>query len=75
MIKKVLQFNTDTKLNFKNIGDSGGGLYAYDSNLKKYIIVGIVSYGIGILDEIYGLVFETRCGSTPGYLNQQLFFQ
>lgn len=28
-------------------GDSGGGLYAYDSNLKKYIVAGVVSYGIG----------------------------
>lgn len=28
-------------------GDSGGGLYAYDSILKKYIVSGIVSYGQG----------------------------
>lgn len=28
-------------------GDSGGGLYAYDSILNKYILSGIVSYGKG----------------------------
>jgi hypothetical protein len=27
-------------------GDSGGGLYVYDSNISKYVVVGIVSYGI-----------------------------
>ena len=27
------------------LGDSGGGLYSYDSNLGKYILAGIVSYG------------------------------
>ena len=26
-------------------GDSGGGLYSYDSNLSKFIVVGITSYG------------------------------
>jgi hypothetical protein len=28
-------------------GDSGGGIYIYDSNISKYIPVGIVSYGDG----------------------------
>ena len=35
------------------IGDSGGGLYAYDMNLNKYILSGIVSYG-GVSCGIYG---------------------
>ena len=26
-------------------GDSGGGLYSYDLNLSKFIVVGITSYG------------------------------
>jgi len=28
-------------------GDSGGGLYVYDSNNKKNILVGIISYNEG----------------------------
>jgi secreted trypsin-like serine protease len=28
-------------------GDSGGGIYAYDSNVSKYVVVGITSYGEG----------------------------
>lgn len=28
-------------------GDSGGGLYVFDSNINKYVIVGITSYGDG----------------------------
>jgi len=28
-------------------GDSGGGLYMYDSNIKKNILVGIISYSEG----------------------------
>jgi secreted trypsin-like serine protease len=28
-------------------GDSGGGLYAYDSKLQRYVVVGITSYGVG----------------------------
>ncbi len=37
------------------LGDSGGGLYAYDSILDKYILSGIVSYG-------------DKCGyGKPGY--------
>ena len=30
-----------------NLGDSGGGLYGYDSILNKYIVGGIVSNGKG----------------------------
>jgi secreted trypsin-like serine protease len=29
------------------LGDSGGGLYAYDSKLQRYVVVGITSYGVG----------------------------
>ena len=38
-------------------GDSGGGLYGYDSNLSKFVVVGITSYGYS-------------CGKPgyPGYL-------
>ncbi len=28
-------------------GDSGGGIYAYDINMSKYVVVGITSYGEG----------------------------
>ena len=28
-------------------GDSGGGLYEYDSKLSKFVVVGITSYGYG----------------------------
>ena len=27
------------------LGDSGGGLYSYDPLLRKYIVIGITSYG------------------------------
>ena len=40
-IEKIIFF-----LNFK-LGDSGGGLYAYDTKLLKYVVGGIVSYGYG----------------------------
>jgi secreted trypsin-like serine protease len=26
-------------------GDSGGGLYSFDSNLSKFVVMGITSYG------------------------------
>ena len=29
------------------LGDSGGGLYIYDSKLQRYIVSGITSYGDG----------------------------
>ena len=35
------------KLIYSFTGDSGGGLYIYDSIISKYIPVGIVSYGQG----------------------------
>ena len=28
-------------------GDSGGGLYIFDSTINKYVVVGITSYGYG----------------------------
>ena len=30
------------------LGDSGGGLYIFDSSINKYVITGITSYGEGI---------------------------
>lgn len=32
-------------LDYYIIGDSGGGLYVFDSKINKYILSGIVSYG------------------------------
>ncbi len=29
------------------VGDSGGGLYVFDENLNKYVVVGITSFGEG----------------------------
>ena len=34
-------------------GDSGGGLYSFDSNINRYVLVGLTSYG-------------GSCGSGPG---------
>ena len=31
-------------------GDSGGGVYIFDSIIKKYIVTGVVSYGPNIMD-------------------------
>ena len=28
----------------KFLGNIGGGLYAYDTNLKKYVLVGVTTY-------------------------------
>ena len=34
-------------------GDSGGGLYSYDSNIQRYVVVGITSYGYGCAEAGY----------------------
>jgi secreted trypsin-like serine protease len=44
-------------------GDSGGGLYFYDSTLNKYIVVGVTSYGDGCAQY-----------ARPGYMDELLFF-
>lgn len=38
-------------------GDSGGGLYYYDTNLTKFVVVGITSFGHGCANAFF-----------PGYL-------
>lgn len=31
----------------KKLGDSGGPVFIYDTQLKKYVLIGITSYGDG----------------------------
>ena len=46
IIKSLIKLSILKIFNSK-IGDSGGGMYIYDSSISKYIPVGIVSYGRG----------------------------
>jgi hypothetical protein len=44
---------------FQILGHSGGGLYAFDKKLKKFILVGITSYGDGCARVgLPGLIFN-----------------
>jgi hypothetical protein len=45
---KTLRMNTKFQffISFLFVGEHGAGLYIFDSNIKKFVVVGIMSYQI-----------------------------